>query len=157
MATALVNSGTQNTAFPQAGEPIVDLTTGVLTRPWQRFLANIWNKAGAGTSLTSTGYLAIVNGSLNAYQAVTGMLLGRIALFGQQGQPAVPLIVTASPFVFASPGTGTVVVESGQVELARNGIWYIAGLAGGAVPVLITDQVRVTYYNTKPAVTYLPT
>ena len=160
-SAAPVNSGTQVTGFPQAGQPFVeDNGSGsmVLTRPWQRFLANLWNKSGGGNALINAAYLTINNGVLSVYQAVTGQLIGQLAVFNNPGQPGVAQVLGASPFVFTSPGTGSLIVESGQVEISRDhGVTLlICSLTGGAIPVLKLDQVRVTWYNAKPKVTYLP-
>ena len=84
--------------------------------------------------------------------------MGKLALLGQAGQPAVSQVLTVSPFVFKSTVSGTLVVESGQVELSRNSgaNWFVCSLTGGAIPVLNADWVRVTWYNSAPLVTLFP-
>ncbi len=70
----------------------------------------------------------------------------------------MPQIVGGSPFVFVAPGPGTLVVASGKTELSRNGggIYYTVGLQGGTVPVLISDQVRVSWTGSAPLITFFP-
>ncbi len=152
------SSAAQITGFPNAGEPLIDPETGVMTRPWQRFFANIWNKLGGANGLTSTIYILFQNGALNAYQSVTGTLIGSIPLITNAGQPAIAQTLYASPQVLSPAAEGTMMVESGQVEISRdNGAnWYIVGLTGGAYPLLTKDSVRVTWYNVKHKVTFFP-
>lgn len=64
---------------------------------------------------------------------------------------------TGSPFTFRAPKNGRVIVTVGTVttiEVGRHGVFTVAGLLAGIVPVSKHDQVRVTYLLA-PTMTFL--
>lgn len=73
-------------------------------------------------------------------------------------QPGVTESVTVSPTVLIPSTHGTMVISSGKVELSRDfgTTWLQVGLVGGAVPVLGSDEVRVTWTGTAPTAVLLP-
>lgn len=148
------------TPFPKLNSPLVD-GNGNITHPWQRLLIALWQKTGgSGTLPNSSTYVAPIGGSnFGVFDAVTGTLLGVITTVSPSGAAAQPVSVSASPFVFTSAGIGTLVMESGQVEISRDhgATYFIGSLTGGFVPLLVGDKVRVTYYNSVPKITFLPT
>lgn len=65
---------------------------------------------------------------------------------------------STSPFTFTAVYGGTLIVGSGAVAISRdNGqTWLPVSVSGGAIPVLVNDQVQVTWYQTVPTITFLP-
>lgn len=146
--------------FPQINTPFVN-PDGSLSIPWYKFLIALWQKTGGGnTPVQQSTYIKpIGGGNFAVFDATTGANLGTITTVSPSGGPAQPKVVGASPWVFVAITIGTLAVESGQVELSRDGgvTWDVFSLAGAAVPVLVGDEVRVTYYNSTPKVTFFPT
>lgn len=76
-----------------------------------------------------------------------------------QAQPVAAVTVGASPFTFAAPFTGNLLIVGGTVSsiaLSRQGTSTPTGLIAGFIPVSRRDQVVITYSGT-PTVTFLPT
>lgn len=74
-------------------------------------------------------------------------------------QTAVRETTSGSPSVLTPGLHGTMVVSNGMVELSRDfgATWLQVGLVGGAVPMLGSDQIRVTWFGSiAPTVTLLP-
>ena len=64
--------------------------------------------------------------------------------------PAAPLTVspTGSPMTWTAPSAGALAVAGGTVsliEVGRAGMFVLAGLISGMVPVSAGDSVRLTY------------
>lgn len=62
--------------------------------------------------------------------------------------PPQAVAVGASPFIFTAPDRGVVLISGGtvtSVDYIRKGLAYGMAGAGGAVPVLGSDGVRVIY------------
>lgn len=151
--------GANTTGFPQIATPFVDEQRNI-TQPWYRLLLNLFLKSGGSLPPTSATYLqAIGGGNFAVIDATTGDNLGTVVTVAPSRGASQPQIVGASPYVFTAAGVGSLVVESGQVEVSNDAgaTYLIAGLAGGVVPCLTGTRVRVTYYNSKPSVTFLPT
>ena len=162
--------------MPNLASVVVD-EDGLLTTAWYRFFLQIWMRTGGGsTPLGSIPYILIDpnTGAVEVIDPISGAVLATLVTLAEI-QPlldvepqllvlagasapaaAVPQVVGASPWTFTSLASGTLVVESGQVELGRNGAFVVCGMTGAAVPVLKGDQVRVTYYQSAPVVTLLP-
>lgn len=66
-------------------------------------------------------------------------------------------IVLGSPFLYQAADSGTLIYDSGQATISRdNGTnWYSCGQGGGAIPMLVLDQVRIVWGVT-PVVVWLP-
>ncbi len=146
--------------FPQLGTPFVQ-ADGRIAIPWYKLLVALWQRSGGGnTPVQNSTYVApIGGGNFAVFNSVTGDNLGTITTVAPTGAPVQVQAVGVSPYVFTSAGIGTLVVESGQVEISRDAgvTWFVLSLAGASVPVLVGDKVRVTYYNVAPKVTFLPT
>lgn len=148
------------------GAKIAD-ASGKPTEFFARFLLSLWFRQGKN-------FIANVNAAyiqqsptgagapLEVHKAADGSLIGVIPVVDIPGQPAVAVpIVGASPFSWTAPKDGTLLVESGKVELRRPGgalgaVFWQTSLVGGAVPMLKTDEVRITWYNAPPLLTFLP-
>lgn len=148
---------TQYLAIPQLGAKFVE-PSGVLAAPWRAWFIQVWLRLGAATaSLVGSVYFTVVDGIVYAYQAIDGVLLGRVVFSGSTGGTSVVLSPGSSPFTYEAPVAGTVVVTAGQVELSRGTGWVLVSPMGGAVPVMAEDQVRVTWFGLDPAtVTFFP-
>ena len=137
---------------------------GTFSRAWYRLIIDQWKRNGG--SFNSAPNACFVQQSpvgagapLSVYKSYNGELIGTIALVNIPGEPAVPLVPVASPFSYVAPKDGTLVVFSGLVELSRDSgvTWYKVSLAGGALPMLIKDQARVTWYGDEPPeLTFFP-
>lgn len=158
--------------LPLANTPFIN-PDGTITFAWYRVFVSLLQRTGlispgdageAGVSSTQNGVTIGqspqgAGGPLAAYSAASGALLGIISLVNTAGGPAEPQTVVVSPFTFESVWDGTLIASSGKVEISRDAgvTWYSIGLTGGAVPVLIDDQVRVTWYSSfPPTVVLLP-
>jgi len=143
--------------IPQVLNPLID-ASGIVSPPWYRFFVSLLNKTGAGVSTPSLVYLTSGNSGITAFSAGTNKSIGTIETTGTPGQPAISTDPKISPFEYTAPDSGTLVVESGQVEISRDAgtTWLIAGLSGGAIPLRVADQVRVTWFNSVPKITWLP-
>lgn len=148
--------------FPKIDTPLAD-TDGTLNISWYRLLMAMWQRLGqiGGQTINAAFIRQSPVGAgapLEVVNSLTGKVIGTISLGNITPLPAVPQSCTSSPQTFTAPSAGTFVVESGQVELSRDSgaTFYIFSLAGGAVPVLSGDQIRVTWYNVVPLVTLFP-
>lgn len=145
--------------FPKLDSAIAD-PNGQISIPWYRLLITLWNRAGGAVPanlLSATAYVSLVGTLIDVFRNSDGAKLGTVQLDVSTGGVAVAQTVGASPWTFTAPKCGTLVVDSGQVELARGlGSFWTVGLAGGAIPVMAADRVRITYYRTTPTVAFLP-
>ena len=144
--------------FPKPEAPAIDASTQTLTWPWYRFLANLWTQVGAGMIPLGTGLTLVqITAGLQALSNASGALVATV--FGSTTTGATPALqtLTASPWVFKAGVPGTLLVFGGKVELQRVGVYYPVGLAGAALPLLVGDSARVTWYGPEPpTVTWLP-
>lgn len=153
-----VSSAAQGLALPQLNAPFVDPTSGLVRDPWVRFLVNQFVKNGgnAGT-IQSSVYLQSGTSGITAYQAGSASSLGIVQTIGQKGQPVELLADGTSPKVFLAVVQGTLVVDSGKIELSRDGeTFYTIGLAGGAIPLLVGDSARITWFTAPPVLAFFP-
>ncbi len=151
-------------AFPLIETPLVG-DDRTITHPWHRFFISLWQKTGGSTAgPTNTVYITQGDDD-NAPLVVRKSIppdfpvLGTFTLQNTGGGPAVPQVLGASPFIFEAPKDGTLVVFAAQVELSRDAgaTYYKVTLQGGAIPVLLFDKVRVTWFGPNlPEVTYFP-
>ena len=152
-------AGANQQAFPYLDTPFVDEHQRI-TIPWYRFLIALWKATGGSIPITSSVYLQQVGTQIVAYNTSTNAPIGVLVTSGTPGGPDSAIAVGASPFVYSPPGSGTVVVYSGQVELTRDAgaNWALIGLSGGAVPVLKDDEIRITYTDAgnKPVARWFP-
>lgn len=154
----MANPSISTNQFPHLALPLVD-DSGLVARPWQRFLQNLWLRTGAGAvNNQNFVFLTLGNNGTLVVNGTGGNSPGNIEFTNVAGKAAAPVVVGASPFKFATVVAGSLGVESGQVELSRDGgvTWYVVGLAGGLLPLRAFDQVRITYYHTAPKVTFFP-
>lgn len=145
-----------------AGAKLVE-KDGTISGWFYRFLLSLWFRTGKN-------FLANVNSAfiqqsptgagapLGVYKSADGTLIGVIPIVNTPGGAAQPQALVASPFIFTAVKDGTLVVESGKTEISRDSgfTWLQASLVGGALPMLVQDQARVTWYEAPPAVTFLP-
>lgn len=158
------NPVTVQQGFPQMETPMTD-ANGRVTRPWYRFLISMWQKTGQGTSQGSTAaYLQLSPGPtglpVQVINATTGTVIGTVAFGSSSGGPAQPQAIAGSPFIFTAGANGTLVIFGAEAELSRDhGVtYYPATLNGGALPMLLGDVIRVTWFNpaSPPQITFLP-
>lgn len=146
--------------MPDRNTTVLD-ESGRMTQAWHMWGVNLWQKAGGiYSSVTSAVFLSLTGSTVEMHNAQTGESLGVIPTIGLVGQAPIPQTLTVSPFTFVAGTTGTLFVDSAQVEIRRGstGIWYLAGVAGGQFPVLPTDQVRVSWFRgDPPGVVFFPT
>lgn len=147
-------------AFPKLSSPIVN-EDGTLALPWYRLFISLWQRTGAGSQQTNTSAVLVEASPQKApiavVDAMTGKVFGELRFSGGGGRPVQEQIVAASPFEYSALADGTLVVDSGQVELSRDGVkFYTCGLAGGALPMLAGDRARVTFYHQAPTVAFFP-
>lgn len=147
---------TVNSPFPKLNTPLID-ETGNPSIPWYRTLIDMWKKLGGSSSNTpDMVFFQQINGSIFAFDSASGDPLGQIPSL--IAGPAQPQILGTSPFVFTATVAGTLVIDSGKVEISRNNgvTWYQCSLQGGAIPMLIADKVRITWFQQTPVVAFLP-
>lgn len=144
-----VRTALQYTAMPRLDAPLVELTTGNITRPWQRLLISLFNKTGGSTSqLTTVVYLQADSHGIGVYNALTGQFLGYLVLENNDGGPAQVLVPGASPFVYTPGASGLLTVAGGELELSRAGSPFgLVGLQGGGLRLLGKDSARVTWFG----------
>jgi hypothetical protein len=147
---------------PQLATPFVD-ETGAITLPWQRFLINLFLLVGGSRTNPAQAVILSQDPSdlniIQAFNALTGKLVGNISLESVPGGPAEPQVPGASPFVFKALIAGMLGVQNGQVEFSRDSgaTWFTLSLVGGAIPVQLNDLVRITWFGTNaPQVTFFP-
>lgn len=148
------------TPFPNLQSPLVD-EFGNISQPWYRLLIALWKKTGGSSSVVDSVYLTLDptdSDLLDVYNTSTGELVGSVSLTNT-GQPAEPIAIGGvSPFVYRATRNGTLVVFSSQVELNRHDTdWHTVSLQGGAIPMLKTDQARMTWFLPDPPIlTFFP-
>lgn len=140
---------------------------GSLSVVLYRFLLSLWFRQGKNfIANVNSAYLQQsptgAGAPLEVRKSSDGSLIGIVPVVNIPGEPAVTVpVVGVSPFLWSAPKDGTLVVESGKVEIRRPGgtlgatFWQVS-LVGGAVPMLSTDEIRVTWYNAPPLLTFLP-
>jgi len=161
-------TGQPNTSagFPQVTAPLVEPETGLIVFVWYAFLRQLWLRVGGAVGNILTGALAGVVPLLTIGQSVVALVAGELQKDGNvrvntpvEGDAPQIVALGNSPFVFHTVFQGTLVVFGGEVELSRDTgtTWYKVGLAGGAVPVLVGDEIRITWYSpVPPPVTFFP-
>ena len=144
-------------AMPEVSTAFVN-DNGIITEPWHRLLIGLWQKWGGGlSSAVSTAYLAITaNGGLNILASRDNSFIGKLAVQPTKGQPETVVAIVGSPFEYTVPQLGTLLVESGLVEVSRSGTFYTAGLAGGCFTLDPLDVVRITWYSAAPKAVFFP-
>lgn len=77
-------------------------------------------------------------------------------------KPTAPaaVVLGASPAVYTALAKGNLVVGGGtvsQIRFSRDGgtTWTVLGITGGTIPVVLGDQIEVTY-TVIPTVTLIP-
>lgn len=155
-------SGVGTSGIPNPFVPMVN-ADGTPQQVWFRFLNNLWNKLGKGFSTNGDAvFLASASGGglpVTMYDAVTGQVLGQVETTPVNPGPAEPQVLVVSPFEYVAVKVGTLIVFSGEVEISRDSglTWYKVGLSGGALPLLVTDLARVSWFGpVVPEVTFLP-
>jgi hypothetical protein len=141
--------GTNNSAFPLLGTPMVD-SAGRLTVPWYRMLIDIFRKVGGSSVLTSSTVVIqeTAEGDLQAIQVSTGAVIGNLTLAAIL--PVQILTPVSSPFKFQSSAQGTFVASSGAISLSRDGTnFFPVSLTGGACPMQIGDTVELTWFSSE--------
>lgn len=138
----------------------------VLERPWYQFLRGMWLRIGGAVQDLVTGLLVgtnfvvmeisgfsfgVVTGTINSGNTVT-------VTTPVVGEAAAAVAAGASPFTYTATFQGTMIVFGGQVEFSRDSgaSWILASLTGGFVPMLVGDQIRVTWFGASaPTLTFL--
>lgn len=135
----------QYQGFPQISAPPVD-SNGNWTLPWLRLLQNMWLQLG-GSSIATTG---------------------RVLTTESAGGAPVAQVLGASPWTFSAGSVGTLVVGPGyrvggraastsQIELSRDGVtWFLVGLGFATLPMMVGDQVRVSWSASTPVISFFP-
>lgn len=148
--------------FPRLDAPIVT-ANGTPSTVFGQFMLNLWAKLGGSSAVAAKAAFISLDGATvglpaDLYRSSDGQLIGALALANVPGDPAQVLSPAVSPFTFAAPHDGTLIVFSGELEVSRNSgvTWYKVSLTGGALPMLVKDQARVTWYGEPPQVTFLP-
>lgn len=154
----MANTGAPGT-FPLQDYPIAD-DQGKVTLAWSRWFTTVWNLLG-GQAVPGDNPVALrqtAPSTLSVYNAGTGQLIGTVQLDGVPGGAPVPVAAGASPQIYTATDNGFLVVFAAAVELSRDSgvTWYQVTLNGGAVPMLPEDQVRLTWYNQAPKITWFP-
>lgn len=132
--------------FPKINQAFVDTESGIIAQVWQKLLQSLWQKAGGGASSTASAVFIYEDpsGNINAADSETGSDLGSLMLFGPGA--VSPVVVGVSPFTYTATSPGLLAVSGGTIELSRSGSpFYTVSAAGGAIPMLTGDQVRITY------------
>lgn len=158
VATQPTAPAAQFQGIPKGEAPLV-APNGTATLVWYRFLANMWKQLGGGTiAIGSLIALKPVVDGLAAVALASGQVVAKVLSSISVGAtPQVQDLSSAtSPWTFLAPGPGTLVVSSGQVEIGRQGQFFICGLAGAALPLMLSDSARVTWYSHIPDVIWLP-
>ena len=145
------------TQIPAPRTPLVDETTGLLSREWFRWFNNIYNLTGAGL-----GVIAVINGGTGQSTYTNGQLLiGNSTgntLSKNTLTPGVGIGVTNGPGLISIANTGVlsnlagaginVSSATGDVTIANTGVLSI--IAGTGISVSsATGNVTIT--NTAPA------
>jgi hypothetical protein len=145
------------------GSPFVDPQSGMVALPWYQFLRQIWLRVGGAVATVIFGTQTtknVVTISLGPQAILTGTLdLDNNVLVTTPVAGNAPEILapSSSPWVYVPTTQGTLIVFSGQLEIGRNGQWFTVGLTGGALPMLVGDSARVTWYGaSKPGAVFLP-
>lgn len=148
--------------IPELSAPLVQIDRTVAFA-WYRFFIALWLRTGGSALPTEFQVFLQQNGPLflDAFQLVgiRPTYLTTLLHANSTGAIAVPQVVVTSPFVFPCNRVGTLVVFAAEAELSRdNGAtYYKVTLNGGAIPMLVGDLVRVTWYHSPvPEVTFFP-
>lgn len=130
--------------------PLVD-SNGRLSPPWNRLFLYLLQSVGNGNIPQVSSVQLISQGNDVIAVDNKGNVLGTLNLENQPGPPEQVLAVGASPFVYPAHIDGTLLVNKGQLELARSGMFYVVSPMGGAVRLLNGDKARVTWFTSDPA------
>ena len=130
--------------FPKLNAPIID-DAGNVSIPWYRLLITLWTRSGG----------SVTNGSVNGTVQSDGNLQISTKV---EGNGIEPIAVAQSPQIFAPTFQGTLIATACQVELSRNQgqTWFVVSPMGGAIPMLVNDWARFTWYGQSPTLTFLP-
>lgn len=136
---------------------------GRVTLSWSRFFTTLAGLVGGSlVPVSNPVVIRVINPEqLGAYDATTGELLGVIPLKNEPGGIPQPVAITGSPQIYKAISDGTLVVFSTALEVSRDGggTWFQVTLTGGALPLLVGDWARATWYDvaTPPKITWFPT
>ena len=151
-------STNQFQGLPQPEAQLVNPDTGELHWVWYRFLANLWKQTGGSVVPVASGLtLRQVASGIIALSLQTGQTIATVLTSITKGPAAQGQTPGTSPWLFAAPVPGTLIVSSAGVAIGRNGVFYSVGLVGGALPLLAGDTAQVSWTShTPPTVTWLP-
>lgn len=146
--------------LPHFQHPFVD-PGGQLTQPWYRILVEIWRRLGGSQANTpGTLYVQIdPNGNIGLYNVQNNEEVGILPVIPLTPPAVVPIpILGASPFIYKSDSIGSIVFDSGAVDISRDsGItWYTGFKVGGAMLIGNGDWVRFTWFESSPVVAFFP-
>ena len=153
------SSQQQVTAIPRLDTQFVDPLTGMIQQPWYRLLIDLWRKnASSLFPITESVYFLLnSNGAVGCYRVDDNALLGFLFFSGGTPPPPQPVPPSGSGFVYQAQTVGTLIVDSGMVELSRDGsTWYIVSRVGGAIPMQVGDFSRVSWFEAPPTITFFP-
>lgn len=153
--------------FPKIDSSFIDPNTLRIARPWYQLLRSLWLRTGGAVTSTVTAVFGAFNVLLvstsdqttavvNGVQLATGAVQVTAPV---SGTPSETVMVGLSPFVYSAVFQGTAIVSGSQVEISRNsGItWFLVTLQGGAIPLLVGDKLRLTWFgNSTPGLVFLP-
>jgi len=144
--------------FPQINGPFLD-DEGRLSHPWHRFLISLWQKVGGAVPTLVNGvyFLYQAASGLSFYSVSSGEKLGQVALTAVGGGKAQVIPLGTSPTTYEAPTSGFAVVTSAQIEIGRQGDFFVVSPMGGAVPMVQGDTLRLTWYGPAlPTAHFLP-
>lgn len=137
----------QNT-IPRLETPLVN-PDGTVSIPWYYFLIQTFKNAGGSSPGSIVSYLIQNNlGGFDIINASTGAKIGSVSNTDGPGAPIVPIPLTSNPFVYTVSTAGHVTVDSGMVELSRDGTnYYPVSLVGGEFVLRNGDSVRISWFS----------
>lgn len=160
--------------IPAPSTPIID-GTGRVNKTWWLFLYNLSQQV-LGNQIDPSGIQLLLSDDVDSFTAASNppdaildtdlpvvfppssdLLVPDVAP-ANQAQPESAVSVGTSPFTYAAPFDGWLLVTGGTVsalEVSRSGSFYTTGGASGFIPVARLDQVRITHTGA-PTVTFFP-
>ena len=138
-------SAATQAAFPDLSTPFID-EGGRVSTPWYLLLIALFKKTGGSqSSQAGTAYVESDGERFDAYTQ-DGTLLGQLQFVNTEPGAVDALVLTGSPFVYQAPVNGTLVVESGKLEISRGTSDFLqASVVGGALPLKIGDKARISW------------
>lgn len=131
---------------------------GRVTEPWHRLFQTLWQKTGASITTTQNFLFLQRTGSgvdVSSAADPNGSE-GQLVFSGAPGAPEQVLSPGSSPFIYTAATAGTLLVDSGEVEIRRaSGSWYAVSLSGGAVPLRAQDSARISWQGPAPIVVWM--